>query len=195
MNNVQFGGVAMNKTITSREAILSAGKEIIVQSGMQGVNIRDVAHKCGISVGSVYNYFPSKSDLIVATIEAVWTEIMHGSKGCVTRSDFAENVLSLFNSIQKGCQKYPSFFSIHSMSVANLDKNKGREVMNRYFTHIKNGLLESLHHDQSIRKDAFSNQFTKSDFVDFVFSNIITLLMNEANTCDFLLEIVKRTIY
>ncbi len=81
------------------------------------------------------------------------------------------------------------------MSVANLDKNKGREVMNRYFTHIKNGLLESLHHDQSIRKDAFSNQFTKSDFVDFVFSNIITLLMNEANTCDFLLEIVKRTIY
>ena len=185
----------MNKTITSREAILSAGKEIIVQSGIQGLNMRDVARKCGVSVGSVYNYFPSKDDLVVATIESVWIEIMHGSKGCVTRSDFAESVLSLFNSIQKGCQKYPSFFSIHSMSVANLDKNKGREVMNQYFVHIKNGLLESLHHDQSIRKDAFSNQFTKPDFVDFVFSNIITLLMIEANTCDFLLEIVKRTIY
>ena len=185
----------MNKTITSREAILSVGKEIIVQSGIQGLNMRDIAHKCGVSVGSVYNYFPSKGDLIVATIESVWTEIMHDSQGCDIRCSFAENVLSLFNNVQKGCKKYPSFFSAHSISVANLDKNKGREVMNRYFDHIKKGLLESLHRDQGIRKDVFSNQFTKPDFVDFVFSNIITLLMKEAKSCDFLLEIVRRTIY
>jgi AcrR family transcriptional regulator len=185
----------MKKTLISREAILSAGKEIIIESGMLGLNMRDVAHKCGVSVGSVYNYFPSKDDLIVATIESVWTEIMHGSKGCILQYNFAESVLSFFNSVQEGCQKYPSFFSVHSMSVVNLDKNKGREVMNRYFAHIKNGLLESLNHDQGIRKDAFSNQFTKPGFVDFVFSNIITLLMKEAKSCDFLLEIVKRAIY
>ncbi len=71
------------------------------------------------------------------------------------------------------------------MSIASLDKNKGREVMNRYFAHIKNRLLESLHNDQRIRKDAFSSQFTKPDFVDFVFSNIITLLMKDAKSCDF----------
>ena len=137
----------------------------------------------------------SKSDLIIATIESVWTEIMHDSKGCVSRYDFAESVLSLFNRVQKGCEKYPSFFSVHSISVANLDKDKGREVMKRYFAHIKNGLLESLHRDQGIRKNAFSEEFTKPDFVDFVFSNIITLLTKEAKSCDFLLEIVKRTIY
>ncbi|MDD4781161.1 MAG: TetR/AcrR family transcriptional regulator [Tissierellia bacterium] len=37
------------------------------------LNMKDVAHKCGISVGSVYNYFQSKGDLIVATIESIWT--------------------------------------------------------------------------------------------------------------------------
>jgi len=185
----------MNKTITSKEAILSAGKEIIVQSGIQGLNMRDVAHKCDISVGSVYNYFPSKSDLIVATIESIWTEIMRGSQGCISQDDFAENIQSLFYSVQKGSQKYPSFFSVHSMSVADFDKGKGRDVMNRFFIHIKNGLLESLHNDQGVRKEVFTNQFTKSDFVDFVFSNIITLLMKEADSCDFLLEIVRRTIY
>lgn len=185
----------MNKTITSREAILSAGKEIIIQSGVNSVNIRDVAHKCGISVGSVYNYFPSKSDLVVATIESVWIEIMMDSQGDISRQSFSDSVLSLFSSIQKGCQKYPSFFSVHSMSAASFDKNKGREVMNRYFSHIKNGLLESLNHDAGIKKEVFTNQFTKTDFVDFVFSNIVTLLMKRANSCDFLLEIVKRTIY
>lgn len=185
----------MNKTLTSREEILCVGKEIIIQSGIQALNMRDVAHKCSVSVGSVYNYFPSKGDLIVATIESVWTEIMHDSKGCSAQLGFAENVLFLFKNIQKGCQKYPSFFSVHSMSLANVDKNKGREVMEHYFVHIKKGLLESLHQDQDIRKDAFSDMFSKSDFVDFVFSNIVTLLMKEANTCDFLLEVVKRMIY
>ena len=185
----------MNKTITSREAILSAGKEIISQSGIQGLNMRDVAGKCGFSVGSIYNHFPSKGDLIVAAIESVWAEIMHDSQGCNPQYNFAENILSLFNNIQKGCKKYPSFFSAHSISVATLDKSKGREVMNRYFDHIKNGLLESLHHDQNIRKNAFTNQFAKPDFVEFVFSNVIALLAEEAKSCDFLLEIVNRVIY
>ncbi len=185
----------MNRAITSRGAILSAGKEIVVQSGIQGLNMRDVAQKCGVSVGSIYNYFPSKSDLVVATIESVWTEMMHNSQGCNSQCNFTESVLSLFHNVQKGCKKYPSFFSAHSISVAALDKSKGREVMNQYFAHIKNGLLESLQHDQGIRKDAFSKQFTKPDFVDFVFSNIITLLAEEAKSCDFLLEIVNRTIY
>lgn len=48
----------MSKTITSQEAILGAGKEIVLEYGLQGLNIRDVAKRCGISVGSIYNYFP-----------------------------------------------------------------------------------------------------------------------------------------
>ncbi len=185
----------MNKTITSREDILLAGKEIIAESGMQGLNIRDVAKKCGISIGTVYNYFPSKDDLVIATIVSVWLEIMHDSQCFVSKDNFAENVQSLFNSVRKGCKKYPYFLSAHSMSIANLDKVKGREVMNQYFIHINKGLLETLEHDKNIRKDAFSNFITKESFVDFVFSNIVTLVMNKADSCHLLLEIVKRTIY
>lgn len=185
----------MNKTITSREAILSAGKEIIVQSGIQGLNMRDVAQQCGISVGTVYNYFPSKSDLVVATIESVWIEILQDSQVHISPCSFAEAIVSLFDSIQKGSQRYPSFFSVHSMSAASFDKGKGREAMNRFVIHIKNGLLKSLDCDPGVKQGVFSNQFAKPDFVGFVFSNMVTLLMEQAESCDFLLEIVKRTIY
>lgn len=185
----------MNKTLISKESILSKCKEMVIESGIQSLNMRDVAARCSVSVGTVYNYFPSKSDMIVATIESIWTEIMHGSKVCNLQYTFADNILSLFNNVQEGCKKYPSFFSVHSMSVANLDKNKGRDSMNKYFDHIKMGLLDSLNHDKQVKKDAFSESFTKLDFIDFVFSNIITLLMNEAKSCDFLLEVVKRAIY
>lgn len=115
----------MNKLITSQEAILCIGKEIVLERGLQGLNIRDIARRCGVSVGSIYNYFPTKSDLMVATIESVWKEIMHGYKICGEQHDFSDSVQSLFLTIQKSSEKYPFFFNAHSMSLATLDKEKG----------------------------------------------------------------------
>ena len=97
--------------------------------------------------------------------------------------------------IAKECEKYPSFFSAHSMSVATLDKEKGRQSMERYFSHMKKGLLATLHADSQVKEDAFCPAFNKEDFIDFVFSNLMTLLMQQANSCDFLLEAIRRIIY
>lgn len=185
----------MNKLITSQEAILCVGKEIVLEKGLQGLNIRDVARRCGVSVGSIYNYFPTKSDLIVATIESVWKDIMHGYKVCENQHSFVDNVQSFFLNIQKGSEKYPSFFSAHSMSVVTIDKEKGRESMDKYFSHMKKGLLETLNADSGVKGDAFSPDFTKEDFIDFVFTNLMTRLMNQASSCDFLLEAIRRIIY
>lgn len=185
----------MNKIITSQEAILCVGKEIVLQFGLQGLNIRDVAKKCGVSVGSIYNYFPTKSDLIVATIESIWKDIMHDYKICNDQHSFVDTIHSLFLSIQKGSGKYHSFFSVHSMSVLPIDKEKGRESMDTYFLHIKKSLLAAIDVDNEIKDDAFSPTFSKENFVDFVFSNLITLLIKQANSCDFLLEVIRRIIY
>lgn len=165
MNIVQFGGLSMNKAITSQESILCVGKEIVLQFGLQGLNIRDVARRCGVSVGSIYNYFPTKGDLIVATIGSIWKDIMHGYKVCEDQHSFVDSIQSLFFNIQKGSEKYHSFFSVHSMSVATIDKEKGRESMDTYFLHIKKGLLATLNADSGVKGDAFSPAFSKEDFI------------------------------
>lgn len=185
----------MNKAITSQEAILCVGKEIVLEFGLEGLNIRDVARRCGVSVGSIYNYFPTKSDLIIATIESVWKDIMNGYKVCEDQRSFVDNIQSLFLNIQKGPVNYPSFFSAHSMSVAAIDKEKGRESMDKYFLNMKKGLLATLNADSMVNDDAFSPAFTKEDFIDFVFSNLMTLLVEQANSCNFLLEVIRRIIY
>ncbi|EYE87805.1 TetR family transcriptional regulator [Fervidicella metallireducens AeB] len=185
----------MNKTYISKEILILTAKEIVAQSSIQALNMREVAQRCGIAVGSIYNYFPSKEDFIIATIESIWQEIMHDLTNCSLSLNFAENVFLLFNNIHKGCQKYPSFFQLHSMSLNNLDKNKGRQAMQQYFNTIKALLLKNLEKDPDVRENVFCNEFTKPDFVDFIFSNILTLLMNEEQSCDFLLQIIKHIIY
>ena len=68
----------MNKAVTSKEDILSVSKEMVAQCGIQAINMRNVAKECGVAVGSVYNYFPSKNDLIIAVIDVIWKEIIQG---------------------------------------------------------------------------------------------------------------------
>ena len=51
----------MNTVVTSKEEILKASRELVRQQGWPAVNIRSVAAACGVSVGSIYNYFDSKA--------------------------------------------------------------------------------------------------------------------------------------
>ena len=62
----------MNPMATSKENILQISRKLIQQNGWAGVNIRSVAAACGVSVGCIYNYFESKTDLLSATVESIW---------------------------------------------------------------------------------------------------------------------------
>ena len=53
----------MNTNKTLHDKILAASKEIVASKGFHAINIRAVASRAEISVGSVYNYFPDKSAL------------------------------------------------------------------------------------------------------------------------------------
>ena len=108
----------MNTSVTSRDAILSVSRQFITQNGFGSVNMRAIAAACGVSVGSVYNYFPSKGDLICAVVESVWHDIFHLSGQSSQFSSFPDCVKWLFDSIRQGCEEYPAFFTLHSLSFS-----------------------------------------------------------------------------
>ena len=100
----------MNKVVTSKEDILAVSKEMVAENGVQAINMRNVARQCGVAVGSVYNYFPSKNDLMIAVIDGIWREIIQGISDCSSSGNFSENVEKLFYSVKNGGEKYPFFF-------------------------------------------------------------------------------------
>jgi AcrR family transcriptional regulator len=53
------------------QAILAAATSIAAESGMGAVQIAAVAARAGIAAGTVYRYFPSKTDLIAELVAAV----------------------------------------------------------------------------------------------------------------------------
>ena len=55
-----------------REQLLLTARAQIKQNGYAKTTIRSVAAECGIAVGTVYNYFPSKDMLIASFMAEDW---------------------------------------------------------------------------------------------------------------------------
>jgi AcrR family transcriptional regulator len=51
------------------DAILAATAQVLVRHGYEGANTNRIAEAAGVSVGSLYQYFPSKEALVTALIE------------------------------------------------------------------------------------------------------------------------------
>src|SRR5215472_10788715 len=54
-----------------RDAIIAAARKIAAEQGLAAVQIAPVAQRAGIAAGTVYRYFPAKTDLVRALIAAV----------------------------------------------------------------------------------------------------------------------------
>lgn len=185
----------MNNIVTSRGLILSESRKIVMDKGISAINMRTVANACGVAVGSIYNYFPSKTELISATVEDVWKDIFHMLGDSFEFHNFKDCLLWLFESINIGCKKYPGFFNLHSMSFAAEDKVKGRQMMEHYFGHIRLSLLNVLENDKNVRSDAFNDILTADEFVNLIFTTFTSMLLQKQDHYKALIEMVTRCIY
>ena len=185
----------MNTVITSKEAILNISRQLIQKQGCTAINIRNVAAACGVSIGSIYNYFNSKSDLMAAVIESVWHDIFHFPDNIDNSINFLDCVSIIFNNIQEGVKKYPGFFTLHSISFLGNDKVNGQKLMAKSWEHIQAVLYNILCNDKNIRKEAFNEILTPQKFTDIIFSLIISALIQQNYDCTAILEMIKKTIY
>ena len=185
----------MNTIIISKEEILRKTRQLILNQGWSEVNIRSVAAACGVSVGSIYNYFSSKAELTSALVENVWHEVFHSSAEITNLSDTCSCIKWIYERLEYGCKQYPGFFSKHSLKFVQDEKTEGKLMMQHTWQHILNNLCVVLKHDKNVRADAFDEYFTAEKFADILLSLILAALLRQDFDPSSVLQIVQRTIY
>ena len=63
--------------------ILEAAARILESRGIEGYNTNAVAEKAGVSIGSLYQYFPGKDALTIALIVSFEEDLLHSVKTAV----------------------------------------------------------------------------------------------------------------
>lgn len=174
---------------------MQISRKIASEKGLKALNMRAVAGECGIALGTLYNYFSDKEELLISTISSLWQDFFHLSPSeNQTNSIFTEYVEMLFLNVRERISEYPDFFTTHSAVIANSGKNRAINAMERRTSEIRGTLLAVLRQDGSVVSDAFGERLTEERFVEFVLDSIIMLLMQN-KPCDALVAVIGRTIY
>lgn len=89
----------MPKIIENLEnRLLEEARRQIGELGYSGMTVRSVAKGCGVGVGTVYNYFPSKDALLATYMLADWKACMDVIDRASETSDRPEAVVACISS-------------------------------------------------------------------------------------------------
>ena len=180
---------------TSKEAILDVCRRIVAEKGLSALDMRAVAESSHIALGTLYNYYADKDELLLATVESAWRDIFHSDRKCETEASFPAYIGYLFDSVRAGAGAYPDFFAAHSVRMAQGQRGRAKNTMEQYFEHIKSGMLRVLRADPNVAPDAFSPTLTEEALIDFVFDQMLLMLSRGETSSAVLVEILGRVLY
>lgn len=185
----------MNKQAASKEGLLETAREIAYQEGISRLSIRRLAADSKIAIGTVYNYFPSKADLVAAVMEDFWRNVFHGSCFDTESRDFLKSLEEIYGRLQENLAVFKKEFLDDLQSLNQVEKTKSYQVELMYMEHMKAGVLRILNRDAGIAEAVWTEVFTKERLVEFSFSNMMMLLSKGEPELGYFKMILERLLY
>ncbi len=173
----------MNRRVTSKDQILEKAMEIAIREGVDQVSIRKLASACGIAVGSVYNYYPDKQNLIAAVCEKFWSEILTDQEKLYQKGISFTSFLEQYYSFLYG--------RLAQYDKGWLVKISGRESEKKVIRMLKQVLLE----DRGVNGSIWNMELNEDAFCQYVVTNLMALLQVGESNCRFFLFLLVHILY
>lgn len=134
-----------------RETILLAAREALLHSGYDALTMRGVARACGIAVGTMYNYFPSKEMLAAAVMLEDWQQVCADMRADCERADSAgAGLTAIYGRIARFYDSYRDVWAGYSFSAsARMEFSARHHLLVRQLSDIMRPLLSRFDIDAS----------------------------------------------
>lgn len=90
-----------------RESILNSARELFFSRGFSDTTIKAIAEKAEVAVGTVYNYFESKSGIILAITEEDTSAALEGEYSIPDPASPRETVSAYLDTFMENLSRYP----------------------------------------------------------------------------------------
>ena len=174
-----------------RRNLLECAGKIECTEGVGAINIRRLAAEANIAVGTVYNYFESKQEVLLALTEAYWQHTLEEMRVQVTAERFSEQIAQIITFLRTKMNDCAQVL-MHSLHD---DAATGRVRMEAMKLAMKQALVDRLNQDETIRKDVWNEHFTKDQFSNFVLQNLVFLMQQTSENEDVFLQIIEQILY
>lgn len=131
-----------------REAILEAAAALATKGGHDAVQMRDVAEKAGVALGTLYRYFPSKTHLLIAVMQDRTAALVRATARRPPEGDGpAERVIALLEGANAGLQRTPGLADAMIRSIMFADASAAPDV-DRVATMTAEAVSLAIHREQ-----------------------------------------------
>ncbi len=94
-----------------KEKILAEADRQLQDVGYGAMTIQSIAKACGVGVGTVYNYFSSKDEILVACMAVAWMECMETIRAVAKYAPTYETVIHcIYDQIRTFGEEHAYFF-------------------------------------------------------------------------------------
>lgn len=170
-----------------RETIILESRNLLSNKGYNDFNVREIAKKCNIALGTFYNYFPTKDEVVMEIVREDWREISDLIDHLMTTDEpFKEKVREIFLALRQFISSYISIF-IEMAAIKKPSKRPscGHESPDRfYLLYAKLGELIEIERT----KGHINSPLPSAKLAQFIMSNLVYLNKNEYITFDELYD-------
>jgi AcrR family transcriptional regulator len=78
-------GLRARQKADRHQRILQAASELFRKSGYEGAKIEAIAAMAEVSIGTIYNYYQNKGDLLVAIVAMEVNEVLNSGQGVIAK--------------------------------------------------------------------------------------------------------------
>ena len=133
------------------ERLAEEARRQIEQSGFSAMTIRSVAKACGVGVGTVYNYYPSKEALVATFMLDDWNTCVAHIRQCSENADTLEPILrTIHEKLRLFMEQYDPIFRDESAAVSYTG------AMSKYHGLLRDQLAAPI---RKFCRDDFSAEF------------------------------------
>lgn len=164
-----------NKAIISRDQIIDTAYHMAMKHGLGVLNIRAVAAECGISVGTMYHSFATKSELINSVVGKFWQEsladIMREADD--TNVYFISFCRHLSQRMHEAFSQFREGFLIYLSTLHSQEMELAHEREERAFIHMRKGLEHALAADEAVDRSRLVGALNPQALCDLIWNTLL----------------------
>ncbi|WP_187296211.1 TetR/AcrR family transcriptional regulator [Tepidibacter mesophilus] len=160
-----------------RELILSEAKKILYNEGYSNISIRRVAKECNIAVGTIYNYFPTKKELIVEMMTKFWEEYFYNIESVVSSNkNFYVKLKNIFDNLAEFIKRFRKIWLNTEIYSSPDYIESGLEKQNIYIDKLIIIIEDLLKKEIHSRRDKSLKKLDTHKLASFIIMNFISMV-------------------
>ena len=164
-----------------RSELISTGKSLLIEKGYKALTMRQVASASNIALGTVYNYFSSKEEMVASIMMLDWTALFSNSESYFKKDTALDGLREIYEDIKKFSSIYRNVWKEYG-STAGITEQRHGFLVNQIHSYIK-----TIFKEFKIKDD-----FNVSKFIS---ETMLVFAVREDSTFEAIEPFIKKLIY